>query len=181
MTDQYFEEAIQELQKGIHKKGHPFRYITMGTVGVSGVPELRTVVLRQITDDFKLRIYTDSRSKKVEQLLHNPITSLLFYHPKKLLQLKITGTTSIITDPEELQRYYSGVQPSSKKDYTTTEAPGTKISNPDAVTYLDNTHYFTILEIDVEQMEFLQLKRPNHIRIAFEKVNDKWNGEFLNP
>ena len=181
MTDQYFKEAQDELQFGVHKKGHPFRYTTMGTVDASGVPALRTVVLRQVTDDFKLRIYTDSRSNKVAQLLQHNSTSLLFYHPKKLLQIKVTGTASIITDPVELQRYYSGVQPSSKKDYTTTAAPGAEISNPDAVDYLENTHYFTIIEIAPTAIEFLQLKRPNHIRVAFNQEDGAWNGQFLNP
>ncbi len=181
MTNQFFEEAKTELQKGVHKKGHPFRYLTMGTVAVSGDAELRTVVLRQVTDDFKLRIYTDSRSDKVRQLLHNPKATLLFYHSKKLLQLTLKGTITIITDPEELKRYYSGVQPSSRKDYTTVKAPGTEISNPDEVSYLDATNYFTILEFNPEQLEYLQLKRPNHIRIRFDNQDEQWSGQFLNP
>lgn len=181
MTAHYFQEAKAELQNGVSKKGHPFRYATLGSVSATGVAELRTVVLRQVTEDFKLRIYTDSRSKKIAQLLQNPTATLLFYHPKKLLQLKVTGNSTIITDPKELQRYYSGVQPASKKDYTTAAAPGTPISNPDAVTYLDNTHYFTILQIAPTAVEFLQLKRPNHIRIAFEEKDTTWEGQFINP
>lgn len=181
MTAPYLQELKDELQRAIHTKGHPFRYTTLGTVTTDNEVELRTVVLRQITDDFKLRIYTDSRSKKVAQLLQNPKASLLFYHPKKLLQLKVTGTASIITDPVELQRYYSGVQPASKKDYTTTQAPGADISNPDAIAYLENTHYFTIIEIAPTALEFLQLKRPNHIRVGFTLQDGTWNGQFLNP
>lgn len=181
MTDPYFQEVKAELQNGVSKKGHPFRYGTLGTVSLAGMPEIRTVVLRQVTHDFKLRIYTDSRSKKIEHLLQHPRASLLFYHPKKLLQIQVAGAATIITDPTELQRYYSGVQPASKKDYTTVAAPGMPISNPDAVAYLKDTHYFTIIEIAPIALEFLQLKRPNHIRIAFDKKESNWEGQFINP
>lgn len=181
MTDQFLKEAIDEIRSGVYKKGHPFRYFTLGTITENNHPELRTVVLRKVTEDFKLRIYTDSRSHKVGQLKINPIASLLFYHPKKLLQIKISGSTKRITDLGKLQRYYSGVQPKSRKDYTTMKAPGSELSNPDEVDYLEDENYFTILEFDPQHLEFLQLKRPNHIRIAFSKNGDEWDGRFINP
>lgn len=181
MIENYLEEAKSEIEKGAYKKGHPFRYFTLATVDKSNEAVLRTVVLRQVTEDFKLRVYTDRRSNKVQQLLHNSTASLLFYHPKKLLQLKVTGKATLVDDPEELQRYYSGVQPASRKDYTTEEAPGTPISNPDAVSYKEDKHHFCIIEIDPTAIEYLQLKRPNHIRVAFIKNGDEWEGKFLNP
>ncbi|WP_298353649.1 pyridoxamine 5'-phosphate oxidase family protein [uncultured Dokdonia sp.] len=181
MLDQYFDEVKKEFSLGINKKGHPFRYITLGTVDAGGVPQLRTVVLRQVQDDLSLRIYTDSRSSKIAQLLQNPTASLLFYHPKKLLQVKVTATASVITDPTELAKYYTGVQPNSKKDYTTAQPPGATLSNPDEVSYLEATHFFTIITFAPTQIEYLQLKRPNHIRASFTKTNDEWEGRFINP
>ena len=181
MTEQFLKEALTEVRLGVLKKGHPFRYCTFGTVGDNSTAELRTVVLRQVTEDFKLRIYTDGRSNKMAQLTENPIACLLFYHPKKLLQIKIKGEVRAITNLEELQKYYSGVQPNSRKDYTTTKPPGTEISGPDQVAYLEDENHFTILEIEPKTLEFLQLKRPNHIRIAFTKNDQDWSGQFINP
>lgn len=181
MMDTFFKELEDELKKGTSKKGHPFRYFTLGTVGLGATARLRTIVLRRVSEELKLVFYTDKRSKKIEHIKENHSVSLLFYHPKKLLQLKIEGRATLVSDTEELKKYWSGVQPSSRKDYTTTSAPGSPISNPDNVEYLNEKNYFTIVEIDPSKIEYLKLKRPNHLRILFSKVNGEWNGEFLVP
>lgn len=181
MTDTFFQELELELRKGTSKKGHPFRYFTLATVGLGSVARLRTVVLRRVSEDFKLIFYTDRRSKKINHIKENNAVSLLFYHPKQLLQLKIEGRAKIITDPEELQKYWSGVQPTSRKDYTTNSAPGSPISNPDNVEYLEDKNYFTIIEIELSKIEYLKLKRPNHLRVLFAKEDGAWEGEFLVP
>ncbi|MGB6152656.1 MAG: pyridoxamine 5'-phosphate oxidase family protein, partial [Pricia sp.] len=162
-------------------KGHPFRYFTLATVGLGSTARLRTVVLRRVSEDFKLVFYTDRRSKKIAHIKKNSAVSLLFYHPKQLLQLKIEGKANIVTDPEELQKYWSGVQPASRKDYTTESSPGTPISNPDTVAYFEDKNYFTIIEVELSKIEYLKLKRPNHLRILFSKESGEWNGQFLVP
>lgn len=181
MTDTFFQELQDELQKGTSKKGHPFRYATLATVGLGTAARLRTIVLRRITDDFQLVFYTDRRSKKIVHIKENNTVSLLFYHPKKLLQLKIEGRASIVSDADELKRYWSGVQPESRKDYTTVSAPGSPISNPDNVEYLEEKNYFCIVEIKPFKIEYLKLKRPNHLRILFTEEDEEWNGQFLVP
>lgn len=181
MTDIFFEELKDQLFKGIHKKGHPFRYPVFGSLSLQGTPDLRTVVLRQVTEDLTLRIYTDMRSSKISQIENNNAVSLLFYHSKQLVQVKVEGIATIITDKDQLQKYWSGVQPNSRKDYSTSLKPGSSISNPDAVEYTSEEHHFTIIEIAPTLMEYLKLKRPNHLRIQFSKIDDHWNGTFLVP
>jgi len=181
MTDLFFEELQKHLHQGVHKKGHPFRYGVLATVGLDHLPALRTVVLRQVSDQLGLRFYTDARSRKLEQIKKNNQVSLLFYHPKQLLQVKIEGTARLITDKDTLQKYWSGVQPNARKDYSTTAAPGSSISNPDAVTYSAEENHFTIVEITPTSIEYLQLKRPNHLRIQFLKNDSTWEGKFLVP
>ena len=181
MTDVFFEELSSELHKGVHKKGHPFRYLTMATVGDSNIARLRTVVLRQVAEDLKLSIYTDGRTKKMEHIHQNDRVSLLLYHPKKLLQLKIEGRAVVVTDKERLQKYWSGIQPSSRKDYITKNIPGSTIDNPDHVAYLEDENFFTIIDIVPEKIEYLKLKRPNHLRVLFTRKNEDWEGSFLVP
>lgn len=181
MTDVFFEELGEELHNGVNKKGHPFRYITLATVGKETVARLRTVVLRQVSKDLQLTIYADGRSKKINHIKENNQVSLLLYHPKKLLQLKIEGEAHIVNDTERLQKYWSGVQPNSRKDYTTEHRPGSEIKDPDQVEYLADENYFTMIDINPKKIEYLKLKRPNHIRIEFIKENKDWNGAFLVP
>ncbi len=181
MTDTFFKEIEEELQKGISKKGHPFRYCTLGTVGVGAIARLRTIALRRVSASLQLKFYTDKRSRKIDHIRENNTVSLLLYHPEKLLQLKITGRAKVVSDPEELKECWSRVRPASKKEYTTTSAPGSSILNPDAIEYLKDENHFTIVEIEPFRIEYLKLKRPNHLRIRFSKKNGAWDGEFLVP
>ncbi|MFS4467642.1 pyridoxamine 5'-phosphate oxidase family protein [Maribacter sp. 2210JD10-5] len=181
MTETFWQELTEELKKSTIKKGHPFRYFTLATVGLGNMARLRTVVLRQVKADLGLIFYTDRRSKKIIHIKENNKVSLLFYHPKKLMQLKIEGTATPITDKETLHKYWNGVQSSSRKDYITKNAPGSEIDNPDHVEYLENENYFCMVEIEPIKIEYLKLKRPNHLRVRFSKENRGWNGEFLVP
>ncbi len=181
MTNQLFSEIKGELQRGVHKKGHSFRYGTLATVGLETMPRLRTVVLRKVSEDLKLTFFTDKRSKKLIHIKENNKVSMLFYDPKQLLQLKVEGLAYTIGDATILKKYWSGVQPNSRKDYTTKHAPGSSISNHDKVEYLDDENYFCIVEIEPFRIEYLKLKRPHHLRVQFSKKEEEWVGEFLVP
>lgn len=181
MTQQFFDEAKNELQKSLVKKGHPFRYFTLATVGLDKMARLRTVVLRKITPDLNLIFYTDHRSKKITHITENSTVSLLFYHPKLMLQLKVEGKAKIVRDKEVLKTYWNGIQPNSRKDYITQQPPGSALQSPDAVEYLDEENHFCIIEIEPFKIEYLKLKRPNHLRVRFSKDDDRWDGEFLVP
>ncbi|HDZ03615.1 hypothetical protein LCGC14_0127970 [marine sediment metagenome] len=181
MIDIFFEELSSEIQKGITEKGHPFRFITMATVGNGPIARLRTVVLREVSQELVLSIYTDSRTEKIKHIKANNQISFLFYHPEKMLQLKVEGTANIVTDTSRLTATWNNVQPNSRKDYITNNSPGSFIKNPDHVEYLEEENYFTILDIMPTKIEYLKLQRPNHIRAKFTKTSENWKGEFLVP
>lgn len=181
MTHVFWDELSQEILKSVEKNGHPFKYFTLGTTDLSGRPQLRTVVLREATKDLGLRFYTDSRSIKIEHIRNNNTVSLLFYHPEKLLQLRIQGKATIIDHPETVLKYWKEIPLKSRKDYITMSAPGSPIKNPDEVEYLKNENFFCIVDIEPYQIEYLKLKRPNHIRVLFRKEEKEWEGKFLVP
>ena len=76
MTEVFFQELKEELQKSLVQKKHPFRYFTLATLGLEKIPRLRTVVLRKITEELMLTFYTDKRSKKIMHLKENNKVSL---------------------------------------------------------------------------------------------------------
>ncbi|NRB82888.1 MAG: pyridoxamine 5'-phosphate oxidase family protein [Winogradskyella sp.] len=180
MELEFLEKARRELINGYVKKRHPFRYFTLATIE-DGKPRQRTVVLRKIVDDFVLLVYTDERSQKVADIANNPNVNALFYHPKQLLQIRIDAKAEIITDADQLKRYWQNIPENSRKDYITVDSPGTTISNSDQVHYDLENSYFTAIRIIPKTLEYLQLKRPNHLRIKFEYNADGWKGEFLVP
>jgi pyridoxine/pyridoxamine 5'-phosphate oxidase len=179
MLDQILKDLKSEVRFGYLKKKHPFRYVSLASIE-NGAPTQRTVVLRDATDDFDLIIYSDNRSNKVQQLDKNSKASLLFYHPKKLLQIKVEGHVELVRSGKAYENYWSRVQGVSQKDYITKHAPGTPIDQPDLVDYKEDEHHFCVLKLIPETLEYLQLSRPNHIRARFDESND-WEGHYLNP
>jgi pyridoxine/pyridoxamine 5'-phosphate oxidase len=139
------------------------------------------VVLRKTLTDLSLVFYTDKRTQKVEDLEHNAACSALFYNHKKLLQIRVTGKAEFITNKDEIATYWHTVQEASKKDYTTKVAPGTFTKNPDEVAYSSEENHFCPVKIIPTSIEYLRLKRPNHIRVLFSKTDEEWTGEFLVP
>ena len=174
-------DVRQEIRRGAADHKHPFRFVVLSTVGQG--PSSRYVVLRQVTDDFRLLIYTDFRSEKIEQLQQNNTLQLLFYHPQKRAQVVLSGQCIIHHQNELTQSYWPRIQGSAIHSYTTQEAPGTVIEHPeegfDWETPPSDRH-FAVIEIDPLEIHLLQLNGVNHLRARFEKQDD-WKGTWLVP
>ena len=181
MLNDILNDLTHELKFGYLKKKHPFRYFSLASFTENTVNQ-RTVVLREITDQKEILIYTDYRSKKVKEFSTKNKASALFYHPKKLLQIQVCGSMQIITSGKEHETHWNKMRGNSTKDFITQLAPGTPIKNPDNVEYKENEHHFCLLKLKTDTIEYLELKRPNHIRARFKlNGNSKWEGQFLNP
>ncbi|MBT8206507.1 MAG: pyridoxamine 5'-phosphate oxidase family protein [Eudoraea sp.] len=181
MTHSYLKEIEQELAYGAEKKEHPFHYFTLGTVGLERISRLRTVVLRGIEDDNTLIFYTDARSKKTIHILENNMVGLLFFHPEKLLQVRIEGLAFIHKDEQTLKKYWNKIHAKARKEYSTAAAPGTAMEHPDQLEYLNEENHFCIISVVPYRIEYLKLQAPNHIRVLFSREEDLWTSEYLVP
>lgn len=181
MGTDFLEEIREELQKVTEEKDHPFRFFTLATVGLDQVARLRTVVLRNVSKNLRLTFYTDKRSKKITHIKENKRVSLLLYHPSKLLQLKIEGTATYHDDKATKERYWSGLDPYAKKQYTTSRSPGSNLTDPQSLEYLSKENHFCLVEITPYKIEYLKLSRPHHLRVRFSKVGKQWESEYLVP
>ncbi|RRO13366.1 pyridoxamine 5'-phosphate oxidase family protein [Flavobacteriaceae bacterium 14752] len=178
MLDSIFKSTLQEIKFGYLKRKHPFKYCSLSSISEDR-PIIRTVVLREMTNQHELVFFTDQRSPKIEQYKKNPHAEVLFYHPKKLWQIKVSGKVQLIKDEKRLHYYRQSVQGASTNDYKTKQTPSSVIKNPDQIEYGEDLH-FAVLGLQPDSIESLQLKRPNHIRCRFKRAND-WQGEFLVP
>ncbi len=182
MPDKIFEKIKQELKKGAFKKGHYFKYFTLATLGVDKFARLRLVALRNVSDDLKLTFFTDKRSRKVLHIKEDNRVSLLFYHRKKLIQLRIEGIARINNDQFQIQKSWEQVGTEARKDYITKEVPGSTIGgDPDSLEYLVEGDYFSIVEIDPFRIEYLKLKKNGHTKIKYSKDESGWTSEYLVP
>lgn len=181
MLHDLFIDLKHELKGAMHKKRHPFKYVTLSTVNQQNAPRSRTVVLREISESLECIIFTDSRSVKISDVNSNENACILAYHPKKLMQLRLDGILTTIEDEVELKRLFQKVSENAIKDYTTTLPPGSMIDNPDHVDYVSREeNNFRALKFTPYAVEYLRLKRPNHLRAIF-KQEDNWKGQWLVP
>lgn len=181
MTAKLFQDLKDELNLGLTETNHPFKCFTLGTVGLDNIARLRTVVLRTISDDLMLTFYTDKRSKKVRHITENNKVSLLFYHPVKMIQIKIEGVATIEKDQEKLKDLWKATPEHSKRDYTTLAAPGSSLKSYEDLEYLNKDHFLCIVHIEPRKIEYLKIEKPNHIRVRYSKDFNQWKGEYLVP
>ncbi|ETN97025.1 General stress protein 26 [Zhouia amylolytica] len=182
MIPDILEIIKTELTKGTTVEGHPFRLCAMATVGINHTARIRTVVLRDVDENLNLTFYTDKRTKKITHIRENKNVSLLFYHPGIRTQLRIEGFAMIEENESVIQDLWSKIHKDAQKDYTSAEAPGTKIGDPDFITHLEDEHYFTVIRVLSQKIDYFELKPKKHVRAAFSFEDGyKWNGTFLVP
>ncbi|MCH2216050.1 MAG: pyridoxamine 5'-phosphate oxidase family protein [Flavobacteriales bacterium] len=162
--------CIGQLVRGMQKRNHPFREVAMATAGV--LPNARMVILRKVEQDpFRVFIYTDYRSDKIEELTHNLKATFLFWHPSAKFQLKLMTEVTIHHKDEMALILYSQQGKHSKASYNTLKAPGAEINfqkNPGFELRKDFVpDDFAVLACEVIEMEALQLSREGHIRTRF--------------
>ena len=175
-----WQTLLHELHRGALDPKHPFRYLTVATFG-NEFPQVRTVVLRQFTADLEFLVYTDARSSKVQELLEVPRVSLLFYHPKKQVQLRVQALAKFHVEDELAQAHWKQVSKHRQSEYQSGLASGTRIENPDLGWEIrpERTH-FSVLKFRPSSIEALQLAREGHLRIQFDLASG-WEGSWLVP
>ena len=168
-----------ELHRGALDPKHPFRYVNLGTLGRES-PQVRSVVLRVVTQELDFVIFTDYRSEKVREIQGSPMVALHFYHPKKMLQIRVEAKVEVHFQDELSERYWKGIPEARRAEYMGMLPPGKQISSPDLGWDLGEESFFTVLKIDPQRVEALQLSRQGHLRIQFERSTD-WQGQWLAP
>ncbi|MDZ7758066.1 pyridoxamine 5'-phosphate oxidase family protein [Rhodohalobacter sp.] len=161
-----WDRVMEQVKEAVSGGGHSYRYVTLATVDKTNLPQQRTVVLRDFSDESEFTVYTDSRSEKVSEMMENGSVSLLFYDDKKKLQLRVNGSASIIKAGDEYKRNWENRGSKSPHSYTSVIPPGTEIESPEKAFdwHLEGTPNFCLIKIKAERMEFLQLNGVEHIR-----------------
>ena len=165
--------------RGTVDKKSPALHPTFGTVGLKGMPELRTVVLRQANQiAATLEVHTDLKSKKVEELKLNPKVGLHIWFPKNKLQIRLKAISEIKTG-ETLRKKWDKVPYNSRISYGTRPAPGTSISTSFSYEKPANFERFCVIEVKIEEMDLTHLG-TRHTRALFTRESE-WSGTWLAP
>ncbi len=177
---QIWQTVLHELRRGALDSKHPFRFLTLATAGTN-FPQVRTVVLRELSSSVEFLVYTDFRSAKVQDLLKIPRVSLLFYHPKKQVQVRVKALATLHVADELAQEHWKRVSEKRQSEYKNELVPGTRIEKPELGWEIqaDNAH-FSVLKFSPISIEVLQLGKKGHLRILFE-LTSGWQGNWLVP
>jgi len=176
VTQRLWQLATSELIRSNVDPKHPYKTCVLSTVGK--YPESRWVVKRGMNSkDFSMLIYTDSRSPKVSQIKKDNRVSLLYYHPKKKLQIRINALGELLDEGELYDTHFKKVQ-NHPKDYSTLLAPGSVL---DGQLQYGSDINFTLLVIKPILWDILELGKKRHYRVRYELEDNKWKGKVLVP
>ena len=184
VANELFEQAKQELMRSNVDRKHPFRFFYLGTMALDRQgPAVRTVVKRGIDADLKLLCYTDARSPKMQQIVANPKVSVLFYHPRKQLQIRMKGNAQIIDEELDLYKKHLNIVQQSRSitDYTTDEAPGNILGPGQMNPLFSTTIHFALIRIKPLELDILQLNRDGHQRILCQCSERGWKIQAVIP
>ena len=180
--EQVWQNLKHELNRGALDKKHPFRNVVLGTD--ANWPNLRYVVLRQVSEALHLLFYTDLRSRKVEEINHNGRSSVLLYHPSKKVQIRMQGHAQVHAADALSAEHWKNIQGAGKKAYGPLVSPGTEIREPaEAHQWPEDIdgNLFAVIEFTPTLMDVLQLNRMSHLRAQFEHKENDWRKCWVAP
>lgn len=187
-------DAWAGLQDALHRSDHPFRTPVLGTVGSSGLPQVRTIVLRRVdAESGSLRFYSDSRAEKIKTLANRKDLAWLFWDPSAKLQIRARGEGRLL-HPDAADEIWDDFSKTQRRDYAAEAAPGT--ASPTDATGLPEDWedrelaetdyarlYFRAVDCQLTELDLLYLDRSGHQRAQFSRSLDdgSWQGTWVIP
>ena len=160
-----------------------------------GTPETRTVILRGFSEhDRLLTCHCDRRTPKVRQIGDNPKVSWLFYHPKRQIQLRLTGTAMVHTEDTTADSQWEKVRMVSRINYCAEMPPGLPVEEPtsglpdllgEKVPEMMGGDYarknFAAIVCRFDRMDWLMLKLTGNIRAKFRWEDNRPTASWVIP
>jgi pyridoxine/pyridoxamine 5'-phosphate oxidase len=172
-------QVWERLVRGVRDRHAPARHPTLATIGMDGMPQVRTVVLRAADKPAAtLDIHTDLHSAKVTQLRSDPRAALHVWDPSPHLQVRIEAEVAILSGAEVADIWHR-VPEASRLAYGSAPAPGQSIEAALAYEKSPDPAAFAVLRLSVQAIDALYLG-PDHRRARFDRA-DEWAGQWLAP
>ena len=173
------------LAQGVVNKKSKFHTPTLSTVNGNMINS-RTIILRKVDNKTKmLFFYSDSRSRKVLNIIQNNNVTVHLYEPRFKLQVQLYGYAKIENNSEKTKNIWSSLNSFSKKNYLSALSPGEKINSLDDLKYnADNEeafYNFSLIKFKVSKLECLQLSDIKNIRVEFFYTESSDKKYYLVP
>ena len=184
------------LEAGLTANGHGFRLPIMASVDREGKPSARALILRHVDFEAReVRLHTDSRTRKVEEIGAYPYVMLVFNDQVANVQVQLKGCASLHQDDVYAEDAWTGASRSSRRAYLTEAGPGSSIKDPasglpadvaaivpDEARLRQGRHHFTAIRIRFDEIEWLLLDGSENRRAAFRfEADSGWGGNWCVP
>ena len=173
----------QRLKSSQSKEGKlaSNRWIQLANVSKNNQPRVRTVVFRGWLDNNNMLIYTDTRSEKFKDLEMNNNVEVLWLFFKSKSQYRFKGKVYKL---ENNDKYWNNLFEKSKVTWFW-PSPGQEIDkkqsfNSGVNNIVSKPINFSVLKINIYEVELLKLETPIHKRYLWKQNND-WNCIELYP
>jgi hypothetical protein len=175
-------------------RNDPMRTPVMATVEDAKAHQ-RTLVLREVkVATEQLFFFSDVRAPKVQHLKKNPQINILFWDPKRSVQIEMAGEGFVFSHNEQAKRYWSGLNIEGRSNYAAEGASGMPITRdsgylPDfwsAEMDLTKTEFaydnFVVIQVQVQHLDVLHLHPAGHQRARFDKsAGSDWSASWVVP
>ncbi|MEL7046085.1 MAG: pyridoxamine 5'-phosphate oxidase family protein [Pseudomonadota bacterium] len=189
-TSYQWTAALQHALKRNRRDAHN-RYLQLATVRRDGTPAVRTLVFRELcSESMQLRMITDRRSDKVDDILAHAAGEICWYFTHTREQFRFRGSLAL-TGPEADDQSLRGTLWASLSDAAREQFfwpdPGTPVADDSPVyprvregdTAPDS---FMVLALLVETVDHLCLRGSPQTRWrSFRDDSGGWQSEAINP
>ena len=163
----------QQLAACAADNAHAWRVMGLATLD-DNVPDLRSVVIREVdTDARTLLIFTDARSPKVGQITAQPQAMLLAWSATLSWQLRLRVRLAVQTSGLAVSSRWARLKMSpAAQDYLSPLPPGAPLtgSMPPPTPNRDSRNHFAVVQAEVQQIDWLELRPGGHRRAMFPAV-----------
>jgi len=163
--------SFKVLEDAIENRHNLFHTPVLSTSSDSKINS-RVIVLRAFDPESRtLRIHSDSRSKKIKDILQNADATLLGYDPGLKIQLKLHGSIDTHHQDNIADLAWRDSQEMSKVCYSVSESPGKEIDDPgdydvdpENIDLNEGYKNFAVIKFHFSSLEFLHLRSSGHRR-----------------
>ncbi|MEL6781891.1 MAG: pyridoxamine 5'-phosphate oxidase family protein [Pseudomonadota bacterium] len=157
----------------------PMRWPVMCTTDIAG----RVIVLRRFEAETREAIFfTDRRARKVSAIQHTPHAEIVFFDPKRMLQIRTSGSVRLEVGGQAWRADFAKLPERSLADYSTIDAPGCAMEHPEPRRDLSLAEQnFARLIVKADRIDCLELSRQGHRRAVFDWRSGEPVREWVAP
>lgn len=185
------------LARALHRnRSLPYsRYFQLATVRRDGRPANRTVVFRGFLNDTnQLKIITDARSQKADQIDYQTWGEVCWYFPKTREQFRLTGQLTLIgaeypdkTLQNARQTTWQELSDAARLQFAWPHPGSTRTESSDAFSPpqpnpKEPLPNFRLLLLEPEQVDHLELRgEPQNRWLYYLNDSHEWLKQAINP